>query len=102
MKVEPIATRQEVAVDAATLEKYVGIYQLAPFFAITVTLEEGQLMAQASRQDKHPVFAESPTKFFYKVIDAQLTFEVDASGKATKLILHQNGADVPGVRVETP
>jgi CubicO group peptidase (beta-lactamase class C family) len=100
MKVDPPTTRHEVAVDAATLEKYVGVYQLAPFFAITVTLEDGQLMAQASRQDKFPIFAESPTEFFYKVVDAQLTFEVDADGKATNLILHQNGTDVPGVRVE--
>jgi D-alanyl-D-alanine-carboxypeptidase/D-alanyl-D-alanine-endopeptidase len=101
MKVDPPKTRREVVVDVTQLEKYVGVYQLAPFFAITVTLENGQLMAQASRQDKHPIFAESPTQFFYEVVDAQLTFEVDADGKPTKLILHQNGADVPGVRVES-
>jgi D-alanyl-D-alanine-carboxypeptidase/D-alanyl-D-alanine-endopeptidase len=100
MTVEPVATRREVAVDAAVLEKYVGVYQLAPAFAITVTLENGQLQAQATGQAKYPIFAESPTKFFYKVVDAQLSFEVDDAGKATKLILHQNGADAPAMRVE--
>lgn len=90
--------RTEVAVDAATLETYVGKYELAPTFAITVTLEGGQLMAQATGQDKYPIFAESTTRFFYKVVDAQLTFEVGADGQATQLTLHQNGADVPGKR----
>ncbi len=98
MKVDPPGIRQPVAVDPAVLQRYVGKYELAPFFAITVTLEDGQLMAQATGQDKYPVFAESDTKFFYKIVDAQLTFEVDADGKAAKLILHQNGADVPGTR----
>ena len=92
------ARASEVDVDAATLEKYVGVYELAPTFAITVTLEDGQLMAQATGQDKYPIFAESPTEFFYKVVDAQLTFEVGDDGKVEKLILHQNGADVPGIR----
>lgn len=100
MTVEPVATRSEVAVDAAVLEKYVGVYQLAPAFAITVTLENGQLQAQATGQAKYPIFAESPTRFFYKVVDAQLSFEVDEAGQATKLILHQNGADAPAMRVE--
>jgi serine-type D-Ala-D-Ala carboxypeptidase/endopeptidase len=100
MTVDPPSFRQAVEVDSAVLEKYVGEYKLAPFFAITVTLEDGQLMAQATGQDKFPIFAESETEFFYRVVDAQLTFEVDADGKATKLILHQNGADVPGIRAD--
>jgi serine-type D-Ala-D-Ala carboxypeptidase/endopeptidase len=96
---EPVK-RQEVDVDRETLEKYVGKYELAPTFAITVTLEDGQLMAQATGQDKFPIFAESQTEFFYKVVDAQLAFEVGADGQATQLTLHQNGADVPGKRVD--
>jgi serine-type D-Ala-D-Ala carboxypeptidase/endopeptidase len=30
-------------------------------------------------------------KFFYKVVDAQLDFERDASGKVVAVILHQHG-----------
>ena len=98
MTVEPIGFHKEVAVDAATLEKYVGVYELAPSFALTVTLEEGQLMAQATGQGKLRLFAASPTEFFYKEVDAQITFELGDDSKTTKLILHQNGAAVPGVR----
>jgi len=39
-------------------------------------------------------------EFFYKVVDAQITFETDSSGRATSLTLHQNGADMPAKRVQ--
>ena len=101
MQVEPIDVRKEVAVDADILEKYVGKYVLSPFFAITITLEDGRLMAQASRQEKFQLFAESPTKFFYKVVDAQVSFVAGDDGEVEKLILHQNGRDMPATRTNS-
>jgi hypothetical protein len=52
------------------------------------------LYAQATAQPRFEVFAESPTDFFYKVVDAQLTFVAGADGKVTHLVLHQNGLDL--------
>jgi D-alanyl-D-alanine-carboxypeptidase/D-alanyl-D-alanine-endopeptidase len=97
---QPAKERQEVKVDAAVLEKYVGRYQLAPNFIITVTREGDQLYAQATGQPRFEIFAESPREFFLKVVDAQITFVVDASGRATGLVLHQNGGNAPGNRIE--
>ena len=48
-------------------------------------------MVQATGQDKFEVFPESETKYFVKVIDAQVTFVKDAKGEVTHLILHQGG-----------
>ena len=62
---------------------YVGVYELAPGFEMTVTLEDGQLHVQATGQPRFPVFAESETKFFLKVVDAQVTFVRDESGEVT-------------------
>jgi hypothetical protein len=31
--------------------------------------------------------------YFWKVVDAQLTFEVDAEGRVTQAVLHQNGGN---------
>jgi hypothetical protein len=89
-----------VKVDAAVLEKYTGRYQLAPNFFIAVSREGDQLYAQATDQPRFQLFAESPREFFLKVVDAQITFVVDESGRATSLVLHQNGANAPGNRVE--
>jgi hypothetical protein len=78
------------------LETYVGVYQLAPNFVITITREGSSLYGQATGQPRFRLFAETPTEFFLKDVDAQVTFEKDASGKVTRMILHQNGMNVPG------
>jgi hypothetical protein len=97
---QPPKQRQEVKVDAAVLEKYTGRYQLAPNFIITITRDGDQLYAQITGQPRAEIFAESEREFFYKVVDAQLTFVVDANGRGTSIVLHQNGADHPAKRME--
>jgi CubicO group peptidase (beta-lactamase class C family) len=96
--VEPRSLRRETEVKPEILRDYVGSYRLFAEFKLTVTLEEGRLMVQATGQEKFPVFAESETKFFYKVVDAQITFQRDRDGKVTRLVLHQGGRDMPGLR----
>lgn len=92
--------RLEVSVDPKILDTYVGRYELAPTFSITVTREGDGLMTQATGQPKVPIFAESETKFFLRVVDAQLTFVKGPDGKVTHLILHQGGREVQGKKVE--
>jgi CubicO group peptidase (beta-lactamase class C family) len=96
--VKPPKRHSVVDVDKGVLEKYAGVYRMAPQFALTVTVEDGKLMVQATGQPKLPVFAESQTKFFYKVVDAQITFHSDKSGEVKKLILHQLGRDMEAIR----
>ena len=95
----PLATppklRKAIAVGAAVLDRYVGEYVLVPGFSLTVTRDGDKLMVQPTGQEKNPVFAESETDFFFKVVDAQLTFTKDEQGTVTGLVLHQNGANRP-------
>jgi len=90
--------RKEITVPPAILAKYVGTYQLMPNFDIVMTLEGGQLMTQATGQGKFPLFAESETKFFLKVVDAEVEFFKNEKGEVTHIILHQGGQDVKGVK----
>jgi CubicO group peptidase (beta-lactamase class C family) len=90
--------RTEVKVDPAVLAHYVGTYQLAPDFSVTFTLEGDQLMSQATNQPKFPVYPESPTKFFLKVVDAEVEFFTDDKGRVGYVILHQGGQDHKGLR----
>ena len=55
-----------------------------------VTRAEFAAFVQATGQGKLQVFPQSQTKFFYKVVDAQVSF-VEEDGKITKMILHQAG-----------
>jgi len=91
---------KEITVDPKILDGYVGRYQLAPNFILTITREGDQLNAQATNQPKLPIFPEGERDFFYKIVDAQITFETDANGRATSLTLHQNGANMPAKRIE--
>lgn len=91
---------KEMKLDPAVLDRYVGRYQLAPQFVLTVTREGDRLFVQATGQPRLEVFPRGERDFFYKVVDAQLTFETGSDGRATRVILHQNGRDVPGPRVE--
>jgi hypothetical protein len=97
---KPLPSRKEVQVDTAILQKYVGVYELAPNFLLTVTLEDGKLMTQATGQSKVQVFPESKTKFFLKVTDAQIEFLKDDSGNVNSLRLYQGGQIVPARKVK--
>lgn len=88
--------RQEVVLPAETLREYVGKYPLAPSFVLTVSQQDGQLFVKATGQERYPVFASAKDAFFYKIVEAQISFERDAAGAVTKLVLHQNGQDLPG------
>jgi CubicO group peptidase (beta-lactamase class C family) len=89
---------KEIAFPAETLREYAGEYPLSPQFVITVTEAGGQLFAQATGQASFPVYASAKDEFFYKVVNAQLSFQRDAAGKVTGLVLHQNGRDVPAAK----
>ncbi len=94
----PSRPRTEVKVDPATLEHYAGQYAIGSAFVITITREGDRLFLQATGQPRFPVFAESETTFFLKVVDAQITFVKDEAGKIIALVLHQNGMDQRAIR----
>ena len=54
---------------------------------------------QLAAQPKAELFGESDRKFFLKVVDAQITFDVDAQGAATQLTLHQGGRNTAAKRL---
>jgi CubicO group peptidase (beta-lactamase class C family) len=96
----PPKEHKAVAIDPKLLDGYVGSYELAPNFILTVTREGDRLFTQATGQPKLEVFPEGDKDFFLKIVDAQITFETDSQGKATDLILHQNGMNQKAKRID--
>lgn len=88
--------RKEITLDPNQLKRYVGAYRMGPNAVMTVTLDENQLSAQLTGQGALPIFPESATMFFLKVVDAQVEFSPDAS----QLTLHQNGRDMAAKRLD--
>ena len=89
-----------VAINDNILDSCVGQYKLAPTFIITITKEGQQLKAQATGQDIVDIYPEANNKFFLKVVDAQIEFVKDEKGIITKLILHQNGQNIDGIKIK--
>jgi D-alanyl-D-alanine-carboxypeptidase/D-alanyl-D-alanine-endopeptidase len=87
-----------VPLDAATLGGYVGVYTAGEGLQFTVTLSGNQLMVQLTGQPSFPVYASAKDHFYYKIVDAQIDFERDASGAVVDLILHQNGRDIKAAK----
>jgi serine-type D-Ala-D-Ala carboxypeptidase/endopeptidase len=96
----PPSARSEATVDDAVLDRYVGRYQFTPAAVLTITKTGTRMFVQLTGQPAVEMFPESATKFFLKVVDAQLTMEVDAQGRATAVTLHQFGRDQRAPRIE--
>jgi len=82
------------------LSKYVGQFQLAPDFIITIRLDGNKIFAQATGQSEVEIFPSSETKFYLKVVNAQIDFVKNDDGDFNKLILYQNNREMPGERIK--
>ncbi len=95
---DKVVERKEIAVPPKILTQYAGTYEIRPGFDLVITLEGDQLISQATGQGKMPLFAESETRFFPKVIDAEIEFFKDDKGAVTHLVLHQGAAEIKAPR----
>ncbi len=91
---------KEISLDPKRMDAFVGRYQLAPNFILTVTREGDGLFVQATGQPKGQIFPEGERDFFANVVDAQFTFKEDENGRTSGLVLHQGGRDMPASRME--
>jgi CubicO group peptidase (beta-lactamase class C family) len=89
---------KEIKVARQILEQYVGVYALRPGLEVTFSMEGDQMMTQMTGQPKFPVFAESETRFFLKLVDAQVEFVKNAQGAVTRVLIHQAGRDATALR----
>ena len=88
--------RRAIALSPEAMQAYVGVYRLAPTFALTVFVSGDRLKVQATGQSALDLNAESADAFFLTEVDARLTFTRDDAGAVTGVVLHQNGRDLPG------
>ncbi|MGB7325574.1 MAG: serine hydrolase [Rubripirellula sp.] len=99
-KMQPRMFDAAVKVTPEKMQRLVGRYQLAPTFIFDVSVKNGKLMVGVTNQPTHQVFAKSDTEWFYKVVDATLTFDVDNNGKCNSLVLFQNGVRQTAKRIK--
>jgi CubicO group peptidase (beta-lactamase class C family) len=83
----------------ATLDNYVGTYELNPGFNIIITREGKQLFGQATGQNKFELFPKNSREFYLKVVEAQIIFNA-VEEAVESLTLLQNGQKITGKKVK--
>jgi CubicO group peptidase (beta-lactamase class C family) len=96
--VETPKARKAVTVAPDTLAKYAGKYQVGPM-TFDITASATALTVAVAGQRTLESYPESETKCFVPQNDGQLSFSDVVDGKAQKIVMHQNGREVPGKRI---
>ena len=94
------AVSTTVAVPAAVLNTYVGVYELNPTFRITVRQRDSRLFVQATGQSEFETDASSPVLFTLRGLPAQVEFAKNEKGEVARLYLLQGGNRQTAPRVE--
>ncbi len=90
----------EAKVDPVIYDSLVGKYDYGKYGVLTVTRVGDHLFAQLNSQEKDEIFPMSETNYFWKVVDAQVTFVKDATGKVTGAVHHQNGQTIDAPKIQ--
>ncbi|HXN19019.1 MAG TPA: serine hydrolase [Candidatus Binatus sp.] len=90
----------KVSVDAQTLEKYVGRYGTPPKLILVVRHEGNHLTLQENDEPVQELDPESATQFFSTVADDVYTFEMDPSGRVTRIVLRSGDETIPINRID--
>ena len=90
----PPRPRTAIELPASALAAYAGVYEFAPGWELRVTTQNGALYGVSSLGGTPArLWPESPTEFFLKEADAQVTFTRNSSGAVTGAVVHQFGRD---------
>jgi CubicO group peptidase (beta-lactamase class C family) len=92
--VQLTSERKEITLPRETLRRLVGAYKMADGPVMLIALNGTQLTTKLGNQPAIPLFAESETRFFLKVVDAQLDFT------DSQVTLHQGGVDHVGKKLD--
>jgi hypothetical protein len=100
-RAEQAQPRKPVTLDPAQFDKFAGYYMLGPDVVFTIHRDDAHFLTRLTGQTDVEFYPESDTKFFAAtLVPAQISFDVDASGKTTGLVLHQGGLEQPAPRID--
>jgi Tol biopolymer transport system component len=99
-RAEQALPRVAVAFDPPLFDKYVGFYQLGATAVFTISRDGEHFLVRMTGQPEGEIFPESASKFFSKVLPAQISFKSDANGRVTGLVLHQGGREAAAPRID--
>jgi hypothetical protein len=90
----PPKQRTSITVPESSLLQFVGRYEINPGWDIIITKNNDGLLGRSTLGgDPVRLWPETPTNFFAKEVDAQITFTRGSNGSVNGLVLHQFSRD---------
>jgi CubicO group peptidase (beta-lactamase class C family) len=86
--------RVPAEIDPETFDAYAGEYELRPDFLLTITRQDDTLLVRAGVQEAIALYPETETKYFARVIEAEVAFLRDREGAVEALTLRQSGREI--------
>jgi hypothetical protein len=95
--VTTVPNRSSLKLDDKALDRFVGEYSVGPG-QFKISRAGDKLLFTAPGFPSVEAYPESETKFYFKVIDGQVTFTNNDAGDVTGLVLDVNGRSVRAIR----
>jgi CubicO group peptidase (beta-lactamase class C family) len=89
----------EIKLATPVLAQFTGAFWVKPSFTMYITIEDGRLVAQASKQRKTVLLAEKENYFFAEEANGFLEFTKDEKGNYNELVIHQGAQQMKAKRI---
>jgi len=90
---------RQAKVDPRLYASFAGRYQLGSAI-LDLSTTGGRLFARLTGQRQLEIYPESEYRYFFKAVDAALTFEKDPAGNIDAVTLHQDGSNIKAWRLD--
>ena len=87
-------------IDTTIYKEYIGEYEMAPGVNVIITTSEKKIFAQVTGQESFEIFPMYEIEYFYKVVDATITFVKNQEGQVVNLVLKQQGQDMAAQKIK--
>lgn len=99
MRHEAPEGRRAIRIDSKIYDAYIGRYEVAPDFIITITKEGDRLFGEANGHPQVELFPTSENEFFVREFDAKIKFIKSDRGQVTYAIVNINGHATPARKI---
>jgi CubicO group peptidase (beta-lactamase class C family) len=96
---KPYKMPVEIKLDTSVLAQFTGAFFVRPSLTMYITIEDGRLAAQGSKQRKTVLLAEKENYFFAEEANGFLEFTKDEKGNYSELVMHQGQQMIKAKRI---
>jgi CubicO group peptidase (beta-lactamase class C family) len=97
---KPLPVHKQVQLEAKLLERLAGRYAVSDQLSLTVARQGDHLTLRENDGAPGELFPEAELRFFAKTSDDVVTFDLDAEGRVTGLVIHTGGRAIPVKRAK--